>query len=133
MSGWWWLLTVVGAVITICVLSFVTLYVIVDRFIDRCLTLLSYHTFMTPCEIACAHAVRYGVRFGDVAMDADMIAECFETVAEVGMIIAQDHEPDENCGCLRAYRLNYGSNRRRKRFTATPSFEWIGGLVPKPV
>ena len=44
------LLRVVGAVITICVLSFVTLYVIVDRFIDRCLTLLSYHTFMTPCE-----------------------------------------------------------------------------------
>lgn len=133
MSGWSWFFTIAAVVVVIAVALFMWLFVTMDRFVERCMTVLSYHTFMTPCEIARAHAERYGVEFGDIAVDADMVADTFDTVEEVGLVVGQDHVPDEHCGCLRAYRLTYRTTRRRRRIFSRPSFEWIGGLAPRPV
>ncbi|MBP9757980.1 MAG: hypothetical protein KBD06_05245 [Candidatus Pacebacteria bacterium] len=94
----------------------------IDSFLSRCEGVMSLHRFMTPCEVAVAHADRHGLEFGDIYEDAEMVSELFPHLEQMGRLIGREHEPDEHCECPRAYCLSLNPRRRRrsvKRYEAT--------------
>ena len=124
---------VVGvSIVCVCmVVWFIMSGISMHRFIGRCLALMSTGTFMTPCEIAFSHAVRYGT-LTNLALDTDLIRQVFSGLEEHKTVIGIEKPPDEHCQCDRAYCLSFGTGRRAETSTKRPQLEWIPEGVAKP-
>ncbi|MBP9758048.1 MAG: hypothetical protein KBD06_05590 [Candidatus Pacebacteria bacterium] len=112
---YWWILAIVGAAVVLIVIYCVVAFRSVDSFMNRCEGVLSLHRFMTPCEVAVAHAEKHGLAFGDIYEDAEMVSELFPHLEQMGRLIGREHEPDVHCECPRAYCLSLNPRRRRRR------------------
>lgn len=124
---WWYI--ILGVVLLFIAYSGFA-FAVVERFVRRCESLMSTSRFMAPCEIAVAHATTYGIQFGHIEMDTQMISKTFTTLEESGDVVGREHDPDELCQCVRTYCLKFGGKRRRT-ILRKPKFEWLPDFKPK--